>query len=153
GLSAQETKPRATFTVGAKNTWYVSVTADGKTLVTLREDGVAVSLWDLATGKERNVFKDLKPLAYTAVPSNDGKWLAAPGGPEWKGSARPDKGGVVRVLDAATGKPRAELKALVAPLIYVEFSPDGKYLAGGDKDGRVRVWDAATGEVKAVLKG
>jgi WD40 repeat protein len=153
GLSAQEAKPRATFTVGAKNTWYASVTADGKTLVTLREDGAAVSLWDLATGKQHKAFTDLKPPAYTAAPSNDGKWLAVPGGPELKGSARPDKGGVVRVLDADTGKPRAELKEVVAPLIYVEFSPDGKYLAGGDKDGRVRVWDAASGEVKAVLKG
>ena len=153
GLDAQEPKPQTSFPVGKENTLFVAVTPDGKTLVTLSDDGATALVWDLASGKQRHELKGLKPPAFTVVPSNDGKRLAAPQFPRKKGEDRPDKGGVVKVWDAASGKTLTELKGVGAALIYVEFSPDGKYLAGGEKDGRVRVWDAATGEVKAELKG
>jgi WD40 repeat protein len=139
--------------VGKDNTLFASVTPDGKTLITLNDDGTTALLWDLASGKQIKAFKDLKPPASTAVLSNDGKRLATPQFPRKKGEDRPAKGGIVKVWDAATGKAITELKGVGAALLYVEFSPDGKYLAGGEKDGRVRVWDAATGEVKAELKG
>jgi WD40 repeat protein len=153
GLGAQGPKPQASFPVGKENTLFTAVTPDGKTLVTLSDDGTTALLWDLASGKQRKAFKGLKPPASTAVLSNDGKRLATPMFPRKKGVERPATGGVVKVWDAASGKEVAELKGVAAALLYVEFSPDGKYLAGGEKDGRVRLWDAATGEVKAELKG
>jgi WD40 repeat protein len=152
-LSAQEPKPKSSFKVGADNLYFATTTPDGKTLLTLSKDGGTVRWWELATGKQFKEIKGLKPPAYSAVLSDDGKRLAVPAGPPPKGTERPDKGGVVKVLDLESGKELAELKGVAAPLLYVEFSPDGKHLAGGEKDGRVRVWDAATGEVKAVLKG
>jgi WD40 repeat protein len=153
GPGAQGPKPQASFSVGKENTLFAAVTPDGKTLVTLSDDGSTSILWDLASGKQRKAFKGLKPPASTAVLSDDGKRLATPMFPRQKGIDRPAKGGLVKVWDAASGKEIAELKGVVAALLYAEFSPDGKYLAGGEKDGRVRVWDAATGEVKAELKG
>jgi WD40 repeat protein len=152
-LFAQETKPLMSFEVGENNVQCVTVSADGTSLATVSKDGSTVIVWDMATGKERRSFKDLKPPAYTAVLSDDGKVLSAPLVPPTKDMARGDKGGMVRVWDVLTGKERTDLKEVTAPLLYVEFSPDGTLLAGGEKDGRVRLWDAATGEVKAVLKG
>ena len=59
----------------------------------------------------------------------------------------------VRVWNAATGEPIAELKGSGGSLNDAVFSPNGRRVATACKDGTARVWDAATGGVVAELKG
>lgn len=49
--------------------------------------------------------------------------------------------GIVRLWDAATGKPRGELPGHTDQIFSVRFSPDGAKLVSASKDKSARVWD------------
>jgi WD40 repeat protein len=66
--------------------------------------------------------------------------------PDGKRLASADRGGTLRVWDAATGKAVCSITA--RPGFITEdlcFSPEGKWLASASEDKTVTVWDAATG--------
>jgi eukaryotic-like serine/threonine-protein kinase len=106
----------------------------------------AVKMWDVATGKELQLFKGSSGEPFSQVVfSPDGKRLAA------TGMTLGADG--IWIWDAATGK---ELRAIggrrTASLLL--FSPDGKYLANYSRNGAtVTLWDLATGQPWSVFKG
>jgi WD40 repeat protein len=123
-----------------KGVYEVVFSPDGKTLAAT--SGSKVTLFDVATGKEKASFKGcMGPLAF----SPDSKTLAT-------GS---EKGGTL--LDLSTGKEKVALKGYG---MCAAFSPDGKLIATGSGKygseglpgaGEVTLWDTATGRERATL--
>ena len=108
---------------------------DGKTVASA--DGNQVHLWDPATGTQLKVLltlektdKPIKALAY----SPDGKSLAVGG-----------EDGVVRVVEAATGKETFASGARAIRIEKVAFSRDGKLVAAVDSGGALAVYAPGAG--------
>lgn len=143
----------------------LAVSGDGKLLAAVTDcfegtnrlpkqvDG-AVTLWDVASGQQRDDLPDSGSGFLCAAFSPDGKTLLA-GGP-----------GIV-LWDVATCQELAPLKAHKGRVEALAFTADGKTLASasghsdsqniGDrlesKWGLVKLWDTTSGKVKATLKG
>ncbi len=126
---------------------------DGKTIAagsreTVFMGGGTLRLWELDTGKTRDVFTSTANGAYPASVafSPDGKTVAA---------AINNLGGegVLQLWEASTGKLKATLKGPGKGLNTVAFSPDGKTLAAGGEDRTVKVWDVAREEMTATFVG
>ena len=81
-------------------------------------------------------------LTIAAVYSPDGKVIATSG---W------DK--LIRLWDAATGRPLRVCKGHEGPVYSVAFSPDGRTLASGSEDHSIRLWDVATAKERLQMKG
>jgi RNA polymerase sigma factor (sigma-70 family) len=110
---------------------------DGRSLAsvpwTTGEEPGQVSIWDLATGKERHRLRSLRGLVLCVAFSPDGKFVAT-------GCQHME----LVLWNLATGKearrfPTAEFFA------DVTFSPDSKTLAAASSGGVIRLWDVATG--------
>jgi len=65
-----------------------------------------------------------------------------------------DRGGTVRIWDAATGRLRATLTGHRGHRIMaMAISPDSSWLATGGTDGAARIWDTITGQEQVSLTG
>jgi WD40 repeat protein len=110
---------------------------DVKTLATASgDDDNIVRLCDVATGKEKALFKGHDATVWSLAFSSDGKTLA---------SASFDKS--VKVWDVATGKLKVTFnghKNDRVLYLYVAFSPDGRILASGGEDKTIKLWDVPT---------
>ncbi|MHB1424185.1 MAG: sigma-70 family RNA polymerase sigma factor [Gemmataceae bacterium] len=105
---------------------------DGKKIAAVT-DGLALTLWDAATGKALCRFPNFTQFKRLAF-SPDGKMIAAADNPD------------CYLWDVATGKEVRRLKGHQNVVRGVAFSPDGKQVATGSDDGTVRLWDPATGK-------
>jgi WD40 repeat protein len=119
--------------------WIVSVSADGKRLLTSSGD-TTLRLWDTDTGKQLRVFSGHTEGIVAAALAPDGRRVL---------SGSRDK--TVRLWDATTGK---QLDQMTCPdeVYCVAFGPEGKALSGGN-DRSVQVWDLNTGKNAGVLTG
>jgi WD40 repeat protein len=140
----------------------LAISPDGKTLAsgggghysygksTLLSGG-GVFLWDLASGKKINLFKDERNDTSVAI-SPDGKTLAAPGAP-YEPKRPYAFAAPVRLWDIAAAKNTVNVKGTddndgPDSVTSVAFSADGKTLATGSMC-VVRFWNVATGEKTA----
>jgi WD40 repeat protein len=120
----------------------LSFAPDGKTLATVSsEQGTAVQIWDVTTGKHLAAIKDAGG-ARAVLYSPDGKLLA------WS-----DDAGKVHLHDPAKDKELLTLEASAGPVDAVAFAPDGKTLATGSHGGVIRLWDPATGKESVPTPG
>jgi WD40 repeat protein len=109
-------------------------------------------LWDFATGKP----------AWKHDPVGNEQFASAELSPDGKSVVLGTSVGTSRLIDATTGKVRAELKVREEAENQAAFSPDGKRVltwttgfevVPGKASGKVRLWDAATGELERTFEG
>jgi WD40 repeat protein len=118
----------------------VAFSPDGKTLATLRDDGV-VQLWDPVRGVEQRRFPAAPGDARCLAFAPNSATLAVGRGPQ------------VELWDVAGGKLRRTLTGHTNTVASLAFSTDGKLLASGARDHSVRLWETAQWQPKAVLVG
>jgi WD40 repeat protein len=107
----------------------VAFSVDGKLLVTY---GIAVCLWDVATGKEQRRFKVVRPYIFSGITlMPDGRTLVS-----WSGS------NAIRFHDTVTGKELRRVEGHEWGITALAFSADGKSLASGASED-VRLWDVS----------
>lgn len=131
----------------------VALSPDGARVATLSRafaGTVALSevrVHDAATGK----------ALFAHRPAGKETFASVAFAPDGKAVAVGTSAGTVRVLDAATGKVRHELKVREAADNRAAFAPDGARvltwttgfeIVGGAASGGVRLWDAATGKLE-----
>ncbi len=100
---------------------------DGSVLFT--EAGNEVGLWDVATGKKRQVFKPTSFVTAGAISRDWRTVVLAENGPP-----------IIHVFDAATGERRSELTGAKEISRAVALSADGLQAASGD-GGDIIFWD------------
>jgi WD40 repeat protein len=123
---------RHSFTTAG--TWACALSPEGDVFASPDADGKSIALLDPLTGRERGRARGSDYPAFITF-SSDGTAVTCS-----------SKDGVVRVWDAATGKPRAWFKALSTGFMRAALSPDGRLLAlAGRADNAIHVWDLAAG--------
>jgi WD40 repeat protein len=136
----------------------VAFTPDGKTFATswtysahgpmlTYRVGQLVSLWDVASGKERSLDAE----AASNLHFLDGGKTLASGDGKGAGGARSTSDlahGMMEFRDVATGKRLHKFESSVDWSGPLAFSPDGKLFAsgGGEEENVVTVWRTATGQ-------
>jgi len=118
----------------------LSLSRDGKTLVTAGTDGI-IRVWDLASGQMKRTLTGHTNSTYKADFSPNEKLIAS--------SSRDT---TVRIWDFATGRELYRLTGFKCSVKSVAFSPDGKMLAAVGNDGMLKLWDVETGkELKSLV--
>jgi RNA polymerase sigma factor (sigma-70 family) len=111
----------------------IAYAPDGKSLAAITRFGNTVRVYRTATGELRWQAQIYQPECLAFSP--DGKYVTA--------LTDPSK---VALLDAATGRPAAEVRSQ-GRIQDVAFSPDGKLLATGDDSGGVSLVEVPAGRV------
>jgi WD40 repeat protein len=120
--------------------WKVSLSADGKRLLTSSTDKT-LRLWDANSGKCLRVFEGHTDAIIGAALSPDGQRVL---------SGSRDK--TVRLWDTATGQEIRQLIGHTDAVVHVAFGPEGQALSGGENQ-TIRLWDLNTGKNTGVFTG
>ena len=135
----------------------IAFSPDGSTLATASGDSRNVTLWDVATGRERANLVDHAGPIWSVAYSPDGRRLAAASGrvPAMAEPAGDGQVGEVRLWDVSGGepRPRARFVGHGYGIVSLAFSPDGTTLATGGFDRAVKLWGVASGQERATLDG
>lgn len=135
----------------------IALSPDGKTLATGSGDRRIVTLWDVATGKERATLPDHRGPIWSVAYSPDGRCLAVASGvvPAVAERAMDRQVGEICLWDLSGRQPRehARLSGHEYGILSVAFSPDGTSLASGGFDRVAKLWGVETGLEWATLSG
>jgi WD40 repeat protein len=131
----------------------VAVSADGKRVVSLGQDGDG-HVWDARTGQHQRRVGMTRQHGFALSP--DGRFLVWPAVDETVQYERADapnailSGNRLRMLDAADGTPVDRFGGFGGDAYDLFFTADGRTLVTVDhhhQDAGVRVWDVATGRI------
>lgn len=110
------------------------ISPDSQTLASWQtHKDLNIRLWDIASGKHKQILRGHKTRVKTVVFSPDSSMMAS-----WSSD--------IRLWGVATGRHKRTLKGHTSLVEDVSFSPDGKTLASGGLDGTIRIWNSETGE-------
>ncbi|MEM8545681.1 MAG: hypothetical protein AAGF66_17000 [Cyanobacteria bacterium P01_H01_bin.119] len=113
---------------------------NGKWLATASSDAT-VRLWQLSTGKCRQILTGHTDWVSSVAYSPDGEWLATGSGDA-----------TIRVWQVSTGRCTRILTAHSISVSSVAFSPNGQRLATSSGDSTTRLWEMSTGECCAIMQ-
>lgn len=117
-------------------------TADGKTLVSSGTFDSAITVWDVAGGKERLSWKtNTRSVESVTLTANEATVISG------------SRDATIRLWDVATGKERAKLEGHADLINAVVLTRDDRTLASASRDLTVKLWDLAAGKERATLKG
>jgi WD40 repeat protein len=144
---ADETKPLSTLKGPEDQISTIALAEDGKTLAALHwgvDRPFLVSVWDIATGKQRTTLKVAKGSTLLAF-SPDGKTVAVGVGDEFT------------LWDVASGKEGVTLKAPKGPdfltwLCSLAYMPKSDLLAAGYSDSTVVFWNVAKSKIEVTVQ-
>ncbi|ETO15094.1 WD-40 repeat-containing protein, partial [Reticulomyxa filosa] len=111
----------------------VKFSTDGRKIVSASDE--AVEIWDVALGKQIQIFRGHSDWVYNADFSPDGNIVVSCSG---------DK--TARLWDATSGKELIRLSEHFDPVWDVDFAPDGNTVASGSYDKTIRIWDVKSGK-------
>jgi WD40 repeat protein len=118
----------------------LSLSRDGKTLVTAGGDGI-IRVWDMEAGQVQRTLTGHTNSIYKAEFSPNEKLIAS--------SSRDS---TARIWDFATGRELYKLSGFKCAVKSIAFSPDGKMLAVVGNDGMLKLWDVENGkEMKSLV--
>jgi WD40 repeat protein len=107
-----------------------------------REAGSAVSLWNLADGKQITAFTTGQAISHLEF-SPDSRLIA------WGGALGSLRAGAARIHRCTDGVPVTPFLMHRGNVTDMEFRPDGRLLATSSTDGFVRLWNGETGALAA----
>ena len=121
----------------------VAFSPDGKTIVVPQAVGLAITLWDVSSGRKVRSMQG-QHMADAVAFSPNGRLIATAG----------DSDKTVKLWDAASGRELRTLRGHTANVESVAFAPDGRLIAsaGGD-DKSIKLWDVASGRLTRTLSG
>jgi WD40 repeat protein len=122
---------------------------DGQRLYSGGEDKV-VRVWDVEEGVSIRKLRipigpDFEGKIYTLDVSPDERWLAVGGCQGCLGFWDRSDSHLIHVIDIETGEVAAVGEGHTAPVLSVQFSPDGKWLASGGFDRALHLWRVLDG--------
>lgn len=112
----------------------LSLSRDGKTLVTAGTDGI-IRVWDVASGQMQRTLTGHTNSTYKADFSPHENLIAS--------SSRDT---TARIWDFTTGRELYKLTGFKCAVKSVAFSPDEKMLSVAGNDGMLKLWDVETGK-------
>ncbi len=141
---------RQTFDGHQRPVFAVSFSPDGRRIISGSDDQTA-RVWDIATGMSLRVLKGHGSRVGSVAYSPDGQRIITGGGGVRFSPLGDDVDFTVgddnaaKVWDATENGETYTLKANNAPVMSVDFSPNGKLIASGSMDGAARIWDLGSG--------
>ena len=120
----------------------VSLSSDGKRIVSSSADSNALKLWDRQTGQNLGTLEGHEQSVASLSFSPDGTQIV---------SGSFDK--TLKIWDAQTGKERHTLSGHEAAVTSVCFSSDGQWIVSGSEDHRLKIWKTETGQVVRTFEG
>jgi len=141
---------RQTFDGHQRPVFSVSFSPDGRRIISGSDDQTA-RVWDAANGKLLRILKGHGSRIGSVAYSPDGQRIITGGGAVRVSPNGEDVDFTVgddnaaKVWDAIESREMNTLKANDAPVMSVDFSPDGKLIASGSLDGAARIWDLGSG--------
>jgi WD40 repeat protein len=136
-----------------RGTGSLSPSPDGR-VVAIENGDQTLSLWEVASGKERTRFGQAQPaamapptaafvVALNALPRPAGTPTAVAFSPDGRLLAGKGPGPSLRLWEVRTGTPLGQFKGHAGTVDVLAFAPDGKTLASGSSDTTILVWDVA----------
>lgn len=104
-----------------------------------------VRLVSVKTGNTQAIFEGMPGVVRSVSFSQDGRLLAAAGGP-------PAKSGEVKIFNVVSQKPILHIEGHTDTIYDAVFSPSGKILATSSYDRLIKLWDVKSGEELRTLK-
>jgi WD40 repeat protein len=124
----------------AKSVSTVSLSPDGKKLLTLTNTDASACVWDIVSGKMLHHLSADNRLMEV-------RW--SPGGKKIIGAAKDQS----FVWDAVTGKPEYQLAGHKGWVYNAVFSPSEKLIATSGRDLSIKIWNAVTKKMLYSLEG
>lgn len=135
----------------------IAFSPDGETLATASGDSRTVTLWDVATGREKVCLDGHQDPIWSVAFSPDGRRLASASGrvPAMTDPDDHEHVGEVRFWDLSGPQPTPEsnFAGHRYGIVATAFSPDGATLLTGGFDRTARLWNVADGRERATLEG